>query len=190
MIIVFFGAPGVGKGTQAALLAERVGFGHLSTGEALRNAIAAQTDVGKIAQQIVQSGGLVPDEIVTQIVEETLQKPQFQKGAILDGYPRTIGQATALDAILAAKNSRVSVVVNITVNKETIVQRLLARGRKDDAEETIRARFDVYEKETAPLLDYYAKTPNLVQTLDGDADVETVYERVKAAVAVAGDVVG
>lgn len=182
MIIIFFGAPGVGKGTQAALFAERMGFGHLSTGEALRSAIAAQTEIGKLAKQIVDEGKLVSDEIVTKIVEETIAQPKFQAGTILDGYPRTIGQATALEEILRAKGQKVSVVVNITVEQETLVKRLLARGRKDDNEETIRARFAVYEKETAPLLDFYAKTPNLIQTIDGEAEVETVYQRVKAAV--------
>ncbi len=182
MIIIFFGAPGVGKGTQAALFAERMGFGHLSTGEALRNAIAAQTDIGKLAKQIVDEGKLVSDDIVTKIVEETLAQPKFQAGTILDGYPRTIGQATALADILRAKGQSVAVVVNITVDQETLVQRLLARGRKDDNEETIRARFAVYENETAPLLDFYAKTPNLIKTIDGEADVETVYSRVKIAV--------
>lgn len=182
MIIIFFGAPGVGKGTQAALFAERMGYGHLSTGEALRNAIAAQTEIGKLAKQIVDEGKLVSDEIVTKIVEETLVLPKFQAGTILDGYPRTIGQAEALEKILAAKGQRVAVVVNITVNQETLVQRLLARGRKDDNETTIRERFTVYEKETAPLLDFYAKTPELIKTIDGEAEVEEVYQRVKAAV--------
>ncbi len=182
MIIIFFGAPGVGKGTQAALLAERMGYGHLSTGEALRTAIAAQTDIGKVAKQVVDAGGLVSDDIVTKIVEETLMLPKFQAGVILDGYPRTIGQATALEEILNAKRKKVAVVINITVDQETLVQRLLLRGRKDDNEETIRARFAVYEKETAPLLDFYAKMPNLIHTLDGNAEVETVYARVKTAV--------
>lgn len=182
MIIIFFGAPGVGKGTQAALLAERMGYGHLSTGEALRNAIAAQTDIGKLAKQVVDAGNLVSDDIVTKIVEETLAQPKFQAGTILDGYPRTIGQATALDEILSAKGQKVAVVINITVDQEMLVKRLLLRGRKDDNEETIRARFAVYEKETAPLLDFYAKVPNLVKTLDGNAEVETVYARVKASV--------
>lgn len=183
MIIIFFGAPGVGKGTQAALIAEQMGFGHLSTGEALRNAIAAQTEVGKLAQQIVESGGLVSDEIVTQIVKETLEQPKFQKGAILDGYPRTIGQARDLAALLGAAGKSVGAVVNITVDKEKVVQRLILRGRKDDKEEVIRERFNVYEKETAPLLDFYLATPNLVKDVDGDADVEVVTKRITGVLA-------
>lgn len=180
MIIIFFGAPGVGKGTQAALIAESMGFGHLSTGEALRNAIAAQTEVGKLAQQIVESGGLVSDEIVTQIVKETLTQEKFQKGAILDGYPRTLGQARDLAGLLEAAGKKVNIVVNITVDKEKVVQRLILRGRKDDKEEIIRERFHVYEKETAPLLDFYLATPNLVKDVDGDGEVNTVTERIKA----------
>ncbi len=183
MIIIFFGAPGVGKGTQAALIAEQMGFGHLSTGEALRNAIAAQTDVGKLAQQIVESGGLVSDEIVTQIVKETLDQAKFQKGAILDGYPRTIGQARDLAGLLEASGKKVAVVVNITVDKEKVIQRLILRGRKDDKEDVIRERFNVYEKETAPLLDFYLATPNLVKNVDGDGQVEDVTARIKAILA-------
>jgi adenylate kinase len=183
MIIIFFGAPGVGKGTQASIIARDMGFGHLSTGEALRNAIAAKTDVGKIAEQIVASGNLVSDEIVTQIVKETLQEEKFQKGAILDGYPRTLGQARDLAALLTTQNKTVSVVVNITVDTEKIIKRLIARGRKDDTEDVIRERFTVYDKETAPLLDFYLATPNLVKTIDGDAEVEEVSKRIKSAIA-------
>jgi adenylate kinase len=183
MVIIFFGAPGVGKGTQAALLAERMGFGHLSTGEALRNAIAQQSDIGNVAKQIVEAGGLVSDDIVTTIVEETLVQPKFQHGAILDGYPRTIGQAHALEEMLRKQHNVVNLVINLTVNQEHLVQRLILRGRKDDKEEIIRARFDVYEKETAPLLNYYQTLPNVLQTLDGDAEVEVVYKRVETVVA-------
>jgi adenylate kinase len=187
MIIIFFGAPGVGKGTQAALLAERMGFGHLSTGEALRGAIEQQTEVGKRAQQIVETGGLVSDDIVTAIVEQTLHEQKFQKGAILDGYPRTIGQAHALQDVLEKQNNAVNLVINLTVDKEHLVQRLIARGRKDDKEDIIRARFEIYEKETAPLLKFYEAMPGIVQTLDGDAEVEVVYRRVHGVVEGAGN---
>ncbi|TAE26626.1 MAG: adenylate kinase [Candidatus Kapaibacterium sp.] len=183
MIIIFFGAPGVGKGTQAALIAEQMGFGHLSTGEALRNAIAAQTDVGKLAQQIVESGGLVSDEIVTQIVKETLDQEKFQKGAILDGYPRTLGQARDLAGLLEAAGKKVAVVINITVDKEKVIQRLILRGRKDDKEDVIRERFNIYEKETAPLLDFYLATPHLVKNVDGDGQVEEITARIAALLA-------
>ncbi|MCS6808751.1 MAG: adenylate kinase [Bacteroidota bacterium] len=184
MVMIFFGAPGVGKGTQAALFSERMGYGHLSTGETLRAAIAAQTDVGMQAKRLVDEGKLVSDEIVTKIVEEALHQPKFQSGVILDGYPRTLGQAEALDAILLKQGRKVSVVVNIVVQQDVLVRRLLARGRKDDNEETIRERFAVYEKETAPLLDFYGKVPNLVKTVDGEADIEEVYQRVKKAIGV------
>ncbi len=183
MIIIFFGAPGVGKGTQASVIAQDMGLGHLSTGEALRAAIAAETEVGKLAKQIVESGNLVSDEVVTQIVKETLQQPKFQKGAILDGYPRTLGQARDLAALLDALGKKVAVVVNITVDTEKVIKRLIARGRKDDTEDVIRERFTIYEKETAPLLDYYLATPNLVKTVDGDAEVEEVSKRITSALA-------
>jgi adenylate kinase len=180
MIALFFGAPGVGKGTQAALFAEREGIPYLSTGEAFRAAIANKTEVGKIAQSYVDAGGLVPDDVVTRIVEETLAQDRFAQGAILDGYPRTLAQAQALEGILKGRGERVSRVVNIEVEREVIVERLLKRGRKDDTEDVIRHRFNVYEQETAPLLDFYK---SVVVTLDGDADVEVVYSRVKAALA-------
>jgi adenylate kinase len=180
MIALFFGAPGVGKGTQAALFADREGLPYLSTGEAFRAAIANQTDVGKLAQGYVDAGQLVPDDVVTRIVEETLAAPKFAKGAILDGYPRTLAQARALEEILKSRGESVSLVVNIVVEREEIVQRLLQRGRKDDKEEIIRHRFAIYEQETAPLLDFYK---SLVKTIDGNADVEMVYSRTKSALA-------
>lgn len=181
MIALFFGAPGVGKGTQASLVAQRKGISYLSTGEALRNALAKQTEVGKLAQKYMDAGALVPDDVVTRIVEETLKQPEFAHGAILDGYPRTTAQAEALTGILKGYGKTVDVVVNINVDKEIIVQRLILRARKDDKEEIIRHRFDVYEKETAPLLEYYAKQGAHIKTLDGNAEVETVYERVQQA---------
>lgn len=177
MIIVFFGAPGVGKGTQAALLAERTHVPHLSTGEAFRQAIREETAMGKTAKDYVESGRLVPDDIVTGIVREAMMKPGYAGGCILDGFPRTYGQASVLDDMLAELGRSIGKVVNIEVDNEEIVQRMLRRGRKDDAEDVIRERLAIYEAETAPLLEYYAKAGKLV-SVDGNADVETVYSRI------------
>lgn len=177
MIIVMFGAPGVGKGTQAAILADRKGVQHLSTGEAFRSAISAGTELGKTAQSYVQSGGLVPDDIVTGIVEEAMSKAEYASGVILDGFPRTLGQAQALDALLEKQGKAISYIVNITVDNDEIVKRMLLRGRQDDNEDIIRHRLNVYNEQTAPLLEYYAGSGKMLN-IDGDADVETVYSRI------------
>ncbi|MBS1538401.1 MAG: adenylate kinase [Bacteroidetes bacterium] len=177
MIIVLFGAPGVGKGTQAALLAERKHIPHLSTGDALRRAIASQSELGIVAKKIVESGKLVSDEIVTGIVKEALSKPEFANGCILDGFPRNQSQAEALDVILQETQKEIYRVININVENEEIVNRMLKRGRKDDAEDVIRHRLEIYNNQTAPLLNYYTNSGKLT-TIDGNADVEEVYERI------------
>ncbi len=177
MVIVFFGAPGVGKGTQAALLAERRGVPHLSTGEAFRQAIHNNTPLGKTAKEFVESGRLVPDDIVTGIVREALQKEDYSRGCILDGYPRTKAQAIALDNMLAELGRTVGKVVNIEVENEEIVQRMLNRGRKDDTESVIRDRLLIYNNETAPLLSYYDEQQKLA-SVDGNSEIETVYQRI------------
>lgn len=180
MIIVLFGAPGVGKGTQAALLAERTGMPHLSTGDAFRQAIKAETALGETAKEYVESGRLVPDDVVTGIAREAIMQPEYANGCILDGFPRTYVQARALDEILAELGRTVGKVINIEVANEEIVQRMLKRGRKDDTEVVIRDRLAIYNAETAPLLDYYTVAGKLL-SIDGNADVETVYERIAAA---------
>jgi adenylate kinase len=177
MIIIMFGAPGVGKGTQAAIAAERKNILHLSTGEAFRNAISAGTEMGNIAKNYVESGGLVPDEIVTGIVKEALQKPEYSKGAILDGFPRTLVQARSLDDMLSELGKDIKMIINITLDGEEIVQRMLKRGRQDDNESIIRHRLNVYNEQTAPLLEYYQSSGKMVN-IDGNADVETVHTRI------------
>jgi len=183
MIIVLFGAPGVGKGTQAAILAEKLNIAHLSTGDAFRAAIKNATPVGLLAKSYVDAGALVPDDVVARIVEETMQAPSFSNGCILDGFPRTRAQADALQHLLAAKGLSVTCVVNLNVDDETIISRLLARGREDDKEDIIRYRLDVYNKETAPLLEYYDGA-GLLTSIDGLGTVEDVNERILAAIAV------
>lgn len=180
MIIVFFGAPGVGKGTQAVLLAEKLNIPHLSTGDAFRKAISNQTEVGLLAKQFVEAGALVPDEVVTKIVAEALSAPEFQSGVILDGFPRTITQANGLNDILSSHEKGLHFVINISVPTSEIVERMLKRGRKDDAEDVIRYRLQVYEQETAPLLEFYQKFEGLVKEIDGNGNVDEVHERVIA----------
>jgi len=182
MILVLFGAPGVGKGTQAAILAERLGIAHLSTGDAFRAAIKNQTAVGMIAKGYVDAGTLVPDDIVARIVEEAMGAPEFASGSILDGFPRTRAQADALDALLTAKGLGITRVINLEVDDETIITRLLQRGRADDQEEIIRNRLNVYNNETAPLLEYYGEK-GLLTSVNGVGQVEEITDRVLAALA-------
>ncbi|MBK6292125.1 MAG: adenylate kinase [Ignavibacteria bacterium] len=185
MIIILFGAPGVGKGTQAVILAEKLGVAHLSTGDAFRAAIKNQTPVGVLAKEYVDAGKLVPDEIVARIVEEAMEGESFALGCILDGFPRTRPQADALDRMLAAKGLNISSVVNINVDDATIIGRLLQRGRADDSESIIRHRLDIYNDETAPLLEFYSDK-GLLTSVDGIGEVETVNERILAAIASSG----
>lgn len=180
MILVLFGAPGVGKGTQAVILAEKLGIAHLSTGDAFRAAIKNQTAVGMLAKEYVDAGKLVPDEVVTRIVEEAMSGTQFADGCILDGFPRTRAQADALDQLLAKKGLSIGRVVNLEVDDETIIARLLQRGRADDTEAIIRDRLNVYNNETAPLLEYYGEK-GLLRSVNGIGDVEEVSSRVLVA---------
>ncbi|MEY3385788.1 MAG: hypothetical protein RIR53_599 [Bacteroidota bacterium] len=177
MILVLFGAPGVGKGTQAAILAEKLGVAHLSTGDAFRAAIKNQTEVGMVAKEYVDSGKLVPDDVVARIVEEAMAGEQFSSGCILDGFPRTRAQADALDGLLSAKGLSISRVINLEVDDETIISRLLQRGRADDQEDIIRNRLNVYNAETAPLLEYYTNK-GLLTSVNGIGEVDEVNQRV------------
>lgn len=182
MVIVLFGAPGVGKGTQAEILAEKLGIAHMSTGAAFRSAIQAQTPVGVLAQSFVSQGKLVPDDVVAKIVEEFLAKPEFTKGYILDGFPRTRAQAEDLDRMLTASGRAIDHVVNIEVDDQTIITRLLQRGRQDDQEDVIRHRLEIYNNETAPLLDFYGKKGTLT-SIHGVGSVDDVNNRILAVIA-------
>ncbi len=177
MIVLLFGAPGVGKGTNAQLLSERKNLPHLSTGNAFREAITQQTPVGVLAKSYIDKGHLVPDEVVNKIVEETLIQPAYAQGCILDGYPRTLPQAHSLDQFLKTKNKEINAVINIDVAHSEIVDRMIKRGRKDDTQAIISERLKVYENETAPLLEYYTKQGKLT-SIDGNAPVETVYQKI------------
>lgn len=179
MIIILFGAPGVGKGTQASILADKLGVAHLSTGEAFRSAIRNETEVGILAKTFVDAGDLVPDDVVARIVEESMLGAGYEKGAILDGFPRTQTQADALNSILDRQNRVVYRVVNIEVDDASIIERLLARGRADDTEDVIQNRLEVYRTETAPLLEYY-RAANLLVTVNGLGPVDEIGRRIVA----------
>ncbi|MBU3742800.1 MAG: adenylate kinase [Candidatus Kapabacteria bacterium] len=177
MVIVLFGAPGVGKGTQAEILAEKLGIAHLSTGAAFRSAIQRATPIGLVAKEYVERGGLVPDDVVAKVVEEALAGSDFERGCILDGFPRTRAQAEALETMLQQLGRSIDRVVNIDVDDATIVARLLQRGRSDDREDVIQHRLDVYNAETAPLLDFYGSHGILV-SVHGVGSVDEVNQRI------------
>jgi adenylate kinase len=184
--IVLLGAPGAGKGTQAALMVDRLGVPHVSTGDMLRAAVAAKTPVGLEAKAIMDSGALVPDDVVIGIARERLGQPDCEKGFILDGFPRTSAQAEALDSLLAELGTPLDCCLALTVDPDEVVQRLLKRaeteGRADDNEETIRERMRVYEEQTAPLLDHYRNQDLVIEVL-GMGTVEEIASRIEGALA-------
>lgn len=176
MNIILLGAPGSGKGTQAAFLIEKHGLTHLSTGDMLRAEIAAGSDLGKQAKAIMENGQLVSDEIVIAMIAARLS----DKGSLFDGFPRTIAQAEALDKLLAGRGSQIDAVIELQVGNEEIVQRMLARGRSDDNEATIRQRLAVFEAQTKPLIDYYQKQGKL-RSIDGSGELAAISARIEAA---------
>jgi len=184
--ILLIGAPGAGKGTQAAILVERLGVPHVSTGDMLREAVAEGTPVGRRAQAIMESGQLVSDEIVIEIARDRLSESDCEKGFVLDGFPRTLAQAEALDELLSEIGAPLDCCLALAVDPEEVVQRLLKRaeieGRPDDNEETIRERMRVYEEQTAPLLDHYREA-GLVVVVDGSGSVDEIASRIEGAVA-------
>ena len=205
MNIVLLGAPGAGKGTQAAKLVEEFNLPHISTGDMLRAAVAAGTPLGKKAKTFMDAGELVPDDVIIGLVIDRLQEPDTDAGFILDGFPRTSAQAVALDAELGKLERPLDAALLIDVDPEVIIKRLTSRRmcrecgyigsaadaacpkcngemyqRDDDNEATVRNRLEVYDKSTSPLIDYYRGSELLV-SIDGDRDPQVVFEDVKEA---------
>ncbi|MBN1589281.1 MAG: adenylate kinase [Pirellulales bacterium] len=177
MQIVFIGPPGAGKGTQAERLIKKYNLAHLSTGDMLRAARDAQTEVGKKADQYMSQGQLVPDDIIVAIIGERLAEPDCQKGYLLDGFPRTIAQAEALDALLSRQNTSLDAVLELRVPEEELFNRLAGRGRADDKPDVIRQRLVAYREQTEPLLDYYEKK-KVLKSIDGLGTVDDIFNRV------------
>jgi adenylate kinase len=197
MRLILLGPPGSGKGTQAQRLVQRHGIVQLSTGEMLRAAVAAQTPVGIKAQHIMASGGLVPDEIVVGIISDRLDQPDAAKGFILDGFPRTVPQAEALDALLKKKQIKLNAVVELRVNESALLQRvenrvaeMRARGedvRIDDTPEVLTKRLASYRALTEPLIHYYSERRKLL-TVDGMMAIEHVTREIDRVLAAIGAV--
>ena len=184
MRVVFLGPPGSGKGTQAKLLGERLGVPAISTGEILRTAVRDKTALGQKAQAIMERGDLVSDDLIVDLIRERISRPDAHGGFILDGFPRTIAQAEALEKLLAEKSDSVSAAVNFRVPDEELNRRMLGRaadeGRADDRPETIRERLRVYREKTEPLIDFYRRR-ELVADVDGVGSVDQIGTRVDAA---------
>jgi adenylate kinase len=177
--LIFLGPPGAGKGTQAKTLAGLWEIPHISTGDILRDAVANKTPLGIKAQGYMDAGELVPDQLVIDLVRERLNQADAKDGWILDGFPRTVSQATFLEELLNEINQRYDRVVNFEVPDEVLVTRMLSRGRKDDSEDVIRNRLEVYRRQTSPLIDFYQSREQLI-SIDGDLSIEHVTEKLRA----------
>lgn len=174
MRVVLLGPPGAGKGTQADLLSEKLGVPHISTGDLFRANISQQTPLGREAQKYTDAGNLVPSDVTNRMVETRVNEPDAANGFILDGYPRTVDQADALEKILADMDEKLDAVLCFVVPEDILVERLLGRGRTDDTEVVIRNRQQVFASETEPLLEHY---DGLVVSVDGVGTVEEVHAR-------------
>lgn len=183
--LIIFGAPGSGKGTQSEILIEKYGLDHISTGDLLRAAIKAETELGKAAKGYIDAGQLVPDELIIGLIERVLEEHKPKVGLILDGFPRTIPQAEALDALLAKYNTAIHAVLDLQVDEAELVDRLLKRGqasgRSDDNLETIQKRLAVYHAQTAPLAQHYTNK-GLHHALVGTGSIADITGRISAVI--------
>jgi len=205
--LVFLGAPGAGKGTQAKLVCEKYKIPQISTGDMFREAIKNMTELGKLAKSLIDKGNLVPDDVTVALVDERLQKPDCANGFILDGFPRTIPQAEALEKIMKKLNKKLTAVINVDVDIELIVKRLTSRRtctkcgaiyniltddisenkclkcgaplfqRDDDKEEVIRERMRVYREKTEPLENYYKQKGQLIN-VNGNLSIEEIFNEI------------
>lgn len=178
MRIVLVGPPGAGKGTQAVLLSEKLGIPHISTGDLFRANISENTELGQTAKRYIDAGELVPASVTNDMVKQRIAEADAAAGFLLDGYPRSVEQGDALAEMLKESGAEIDAVLEFVVDEETVVQRMLARGRADDTEDVIRNRMKVYRSETEPLLNYYAD--KLVK-VDAVGEVEEISQRAMAA---------
>lgn len=191
MKLILLGPPGAGKGTQAKLITERHGRVQLSTGDMLRAAVAAETPVGLRAKEVMAAGGLVSDDIVIQIIADRIEQPDCENGFILDGFPRTLAQASALDQLLDSNASKLDAVIEMRVDDAALVGRIEKRAREaaaagekvrsDDNAEALKARLLTYYKETSPLIGYYYAR-GLLSPIDGMAPIDDVSRQIDAVI--------
>jgi adenylate kinase len=183
--LILFGPPGSGKGTQSKKLAEKCMLKHVSTGDILRNEVKTQTVLGKKAQAIMNTGELVPDELLIEILHAVIDNNKSVKGFIFDGFPRTVFQAEALDALMLEVNSGIKKVFSLEVADDEVITRLLKRaeieGRKDDNTKTINKRLSVYKKQTSPLLNYYDKQGKL-NKIEGAGNIDAIFDKICAKI--------
>lgn len=179
--VIIFGAPGSGKGTQSELIISKYGLFHISTGEILRREIKNQTELGTIADEYIKIGQLVPDELIIEILADVIDTNQQAKGFIFDGFPRTIAQGKALDQLLREKNTSIIAVLNLVVDEDELLVRLIKRGeesgRTDDNPAVIQNRLEVYRNQTEPLKEYYKKKGKLFN-IKGNNSIENVFEKI------------
>ncbi len=190
MNIVLFGPPGAGKGTQARRMVNKYGVVQLSTGEMLRDAAASGSEIGQRAKAVIENGQLMPDDVMVEIVSDRIDEPDCANGFILDGFPRTIPQAEALDKLLAEKGLTLDHVIELLVDDDVLVSRIAARAaeeaaagrsRADDNIETLKKRLAVYHERTTPVLPYY-RDKSILKTVDGMADIDDVAAQIDALV--------
>ena len=183
---MIFGAPGSGKGTQSEKLIERYGLYHISTGEVLRDHIARKTPIAQIAKTYINQGQLIPDSLMIRILEEIIEnEPKAQKGVILDGFPRTIAQAEALDRFMAKHGREVEHVIGLEVPEDELIDRMIKRGqqtgRADDNPETIKNRLKVYHESTTPLREFY-QNAGTYRKINGSGSVNDIFEEIAKAI--------
>ena len=179
--LIFLGPPGAGKGTQAQVLSELFSIPHISTGDILRAAVKEQTTLGQRAQGYMDKGELVPDELILDLIRERLSQSDTSNGWILDGFPRNVSQAEFLDKLLEELSLSADVVLNLEVPDETLIERLLARKRKDDNESTIRRRLEVYRQDTVPVIAHYTAR-GLLKAVNGNSTMEEVTKSLESVV--------
>jgi len=188
--IVMLGAPGAGKGTQAVRIAETHGIPHISTGEMLRAEVASGSELGRTVKSIIESGKLVPDETIVAVIRERLARADADHGFVLDGFPRTIGQAEALDELLADLGRPLGIVLELELAEEVAVERMLGRaakeGRADDTPDVIRHRFEVYRRETEPLSEYY-RSRGILVGVDAGPSMDEVFAEIERVLDQVGD---
>jgi len=181
MKLILFGPPGAGKGTQAKKISSHYEIPHISTGNIFRQNIKKQTELGKRVKSILDAGELVPDETVVDLVVDELQNDKYNNGYILDGFPRTIPQAVALDKYLDTQDDTIDLFLTLSVPQEELINRILSReeGRSDDTPEKIKTRLGVYFDETEPVLNYYKKQ-DIVKEINGMGTIDEIFRRIKA----------